>query len=558
MQRQQRKRNNYIGLTVNDRTIAIDKKIEQWIFVGPLLMVAAFLVLLFTPIRPIAISLVAIAGLPLCWKWRLKGAALATSILAALLIYQLMFLSHPQPFWQFSMAATLTLTLWITALCSQEVEELFSSLQNSSEPATTKFQAIKNELSLLTKKKSDEQKIAEAAIVNLKTHIHAQEKQIASQAETNAEFVKQTAEIKSQFDNLQQALSDSSLENTLLKKNCDEQSDALLKKTVELESLQAKCTALLAEGSYLNARESLQVEEIKEAHATISLLEQKLTENERLLQGKSQELHDYLKGYRRVEEQNVGLLQEIFQRRHECTLLKQHSEELSESMQIKLEEAVSMADQKSFDLIAEVEAKQRVIQEQEQQLFKLQQDLELHQQELSECRQKAEELVAICAQKESLLVEQLEKAQNVVPDRQLRKLEGLYKQLKEQFNEKSDLLDSTRQDLFAANEELTKAQRELTEKDIEGKSAEYAASLEKQLEKTTEELIALEKLHQEEIETLQGVIQSLSTTQAPELTSTDLIPLETSKTAPKGRTPKKTKTTNWANTILSRCAEPAE
>jgi hypothetical protein len=49
---------------------------------------------------------------------------------------------------------------------------------------------------------------------------------------------------------------------------------------------------------------------------------------------------------------------------------------------------------------------------------------------------------------------------------EMRRLEGFYRQLREQFEEKSQLLDSTRKELFHTKEKLSAAEKENLEKEI--------------------------------------------------------------------------------------------
>lgn len=55
-------------------------------------------------------------------------------------------------------------------------------------------------------------------------------------------------------------------------------------------------------------------------------------------------------------------------------------------------------------------------------------------------------------------------------NRELRRLEGLYLQMREQFNEKSSVLDSTRRELFLMQEKFLSIQKEHEEKEIFGES----------------------------------------------------------------------------------------
>ncbi len=608
------KTDNNIGNTLNDRQTAIDKQIEQWTLIGPLLMLGALLVLLLTPERPLFLTSIAFIALPICWRWRIPAAAIATALLSSVLIYQYSLSAGNLTFWHLAFAGIASLTLWITAFCSQEVEHLFSTFQEETSPPTSKTQNFKKELSLLAQKKGEELRAAESKIANLQLQLSSHEKLIQSHSEAASIFQSDLDEYQSQNSELQKKLVETTQEAASHKQNCSELTESLNKANVELEALTNKCAKTHELEGKLAALEEIKAQEDNIKQSSLSAFEQKLAETEELLFSKDLLIQEHEKSLIKFEEQNASLLQEIFQRRHECTLLKQHCEEMEESLEAKENDAGSASEEITLQFIADIEKlhadaadkdaalkshlqqlaklendfnlnqqeliesrqkieelskrltidnaklnadaidKDTAIQSHKEYISKLEADLNLNQQELSECRQKAEELVAICEQKESLLVEQLEKAQdtNTKPDRQLRKLEGLYKQLKEQFADKSNLLDSTRQELFAAHEELTRFQKDFAEKELDGKQLDYLTSIEKQLQTTHEELILAEKRHIDEIDALQALIKNLSPQETEE--KNVVKPVQKAKSA-KGRTPKQTKTTNWANKILSRCNE---
>ena len=52
--------------------------------------------------------------------------------------------------------------------------------------------------------------------------------------------------------------------------------------------------------------------------------------------------------------------------------------------------------------------------------------------------------------------------------REIRRLEGLYQQMRDQFAEKSKVLDSTRRELFLAQEKCSSLQKELEEREVFG------------------------------------------------------------------------------------------
>lgn len=97
------------------------------------------------------------------------------------------------------------------------------------------------------------------------------------------------------------------------------------------------------------------------------------------------------------------------------------------------------------------------------------------------------------------LTEALEKAENDPP------VEAKYRQLKEQFNQKSKVLAETRKELFLANEKLARLQREFDEERWYSLS-EVEESLERHLLAVSKEKEELEAEHQREVEALQSLI----------------------------------------------------
>lgn len=97
------------------------------------------------------------------------------------------------------------------------------------------------------------------------------------------------------------------------------------------------------------------------------------------------------------------------------------------------------------------------------------------------------------------LTEALEKAENDPP------VEAKYRQLREQFNQKSKVLAETRKELFLANEKLARLQREYDEERWYSLS-EVEESLERHLLAVSKEKEELEAEHQREVEALQSLI----------------------------------------------------
>ena len=112
--------------------------------------------------------------------------------------------------------------------------------------------------------------------------------------------------------------------------------------------------------------------------------------------------------------------------------------------------------------------------------------------------QALENELALKSKQEPLQVMNIEKTEEW---RSIRKAEGLYHQMREQFEEKSNTLDQTRKELFHAEEKLLKLQRELDERGVYG-----FAQDEKDL---LDHIIHTERFHTSNSEVLQKEIKAL-------------------------------------------------
>ena len=90
-----------------------------------------------------------------------------------------------------------------------------------------------------------------------------------------------------------------------------------------------------------------------------------------------------------------------------------------------------------------------------------------------------------------------------------RRAEGMYIQLKEQFNNKSNILDETRRQLFHAQESLMALQRDVKECE-QFRNDPHMQNLINHILKMQQHTDHREKSHKSEIEHLEGIIEKLS------------------------------------------------
>lgn len=309
---------------MNQEYQIIERQIQRWTQLAPILIIITFLIMFLPAERPWWLAAAALIGTPISWHWRLLGAASAIIMAFIAFAIQLSANNSPQTFWLLGLTCALALSFFINAYCRDEIDTLLEEIcPDVTPPDDSKLRALEDELAVLTMRQDE-------ALKQIKNEYSLREQQFTDQ--------------KNSLDAALQASKD-----------------------------------------------------------------QLIVAKEQLLAS---------------EERQESLLQELFQRRHDYTLLKQHCEQL-------------------------------------------QSELSLSQQELQQCRAKADELLVSCESKESVLQQQLEEVQ-----------------------------------LRLANV---------------SKQPEPAAV-------------------------------------APQVEEEP--PAKPAKPASKSRAPKQTKTTNWANTILSRCSEP--
>jgi chromosome segregation ATPase len=118
------------------------------------------------------------------------------------------------------------------------------------------------------------------------------------------------------------------------------------------------------------------------------------------------------------------------------------------------------------------------------------------------------EKYSIEAEKEELQKECAQLVERLNTNRSTRRLDGMYDQLKKQFNEKSALLDKTRQELFHTQEKLLALQQEWNELHLYDRDRHQAA-IDKHLIKLDKEFSAMTQQYVCEINDLQDLVSTL-------------------------------------------------
>jgi hypothetical protein len=145
-----------------------------------------------------------------------------------------------------------------------------------------------------------------------------------------------------------------------------------------------------------------------------------------------------------------------------------------------------------------------------EQQAKLDHETKKYQTQIDELTAKNHELVQTLTEAlENVREENKKLAEDLASGRESRRLQGLHKQLKMQFDEKCKVLDETRRELFTAQEKIVASQHQLELNELNANKAheEHCKTL---LADAAREIEIVEKEYQEEIANLYSLVDNLS------------------------------------------------
>jgi len=574
----------------------INRQIQFWALVGPLITLLTFVVLLKkTTTGSLYLPILILIGFPICWKWKIRGFAISLGALFAFFVFSYGNIPIEDRFWQFGMGMAVTLSFAVTALSFEEVDALIRSLQVESTSRLT------NLLHLDEKFKASEEKLHEDCEI-LKEQVEAftvklHEKEILTQRQEKLiqivrnellafqvqhegllnelfqrreevkrlqeqESVSSSAEVaeitqllnlkevaftklQEEYKHLQEETVSSSAEvaeiTQLLNlkevaftklqeeyKHLQEETVSSSAEVAEITELQAELHQLrknLETQSELRNQQDFLIEDLRQL---LSLREASLKQNEADLT--HAQLHAQEK---QLLEANLLNLQKEFEtvQFENLELVETHKNKvllLTQAFE-KTEKELSMHKAFIEEMKVRLSIQEGDLSESKAKVLSLEvsksQEIDGLQAQLKE----KSELVAITnvqiqqlSNEKDALAEKLHQFSHAIPqdrpidstvelveaDRALRRIKGMYEQLKSQFHEKSTILDETRRQLFLVEEKLLLCQIESQEKE-RYEYSELEAELQKQLIATHQDS---KKMYQEachEIEALHEIIANL-------------------------------------------------
>lgn len=491
--------------------------LQWWSLAGPLAVFAALLVVVLkAPNSDPALPLIALCGLSLCWIFQNRGLMAALVLLTIWACYQSLQLPIELRLWLAGIQVSIALAFITTVLTWTRYTEPSTSTAIPNAIATLKEYV--NALEQTVKDRDQQIENEQAQNTQLKgqllenSHIFNKQLEECLAQKTSAENLMLEFD-KKLFD---ERASNQQLHDKLLKQSdlYTKQLNQSMKELTIMENvLHERGKQLLMERSHCDhMREQMlqQTQKFNKQHeqsmGQISSFETILSarntdlERERQL---GQELSNQLSEQDRLFNS---------QRNHwmnQITILEKSVCE--REIQIVNEQA------KTKGLSEELNEQKKSVNLLQNQYETAQRESQKHLEDSLIERKSLEDKLTQLTQQYNLLQEQLVQAQSqenttnphlIEADRALRRSEGMYKQLKSQFADKSALLDETRYRLFHTQEELSSLQRQLQEDTIYDRKPEIKA-IERHILLLEKELSRCIQGHQQEVDTLHDLIATL-------------------------------------------------
>lgn len=405
----------------------VEKKLENqvqfWSLLGPFLILLSIAVLLFKVSPHWYFPVSALIGIPLCVKWKMKGLAAALCCLFLLSGIGYQNLDLDDRYWHVGLALTMAFSFIVLTLSLEEVEGAVSKLQLESHSRLENFQLLDEKWKTVENAWHSEKEKLTADL----TALIAEKTQILDEKQTFYKLAQLAKDelnlIKNQHDRL--------IHDLLYKK---EQVSQLHERVEEMEAtIQGFVNSDSEKQLTISAEQIIQLNQ----------------ENERL-------------------QARIGLLDK--------------EKELEQSERNQKETQLKQSQEKETALLNDFQSFKK---NKDEELLALGMQIDLLKQErlslIDHYTQLLEEKTSVPLVEENLLEPSEPSETSDIPLSNVdllpianssRRIESLYLQLREQFEEKSDILDETRRQLFHADEKILNLEKEREEASLFEQSIE--------------------------------------------------------------------------------------
>ncbi|MEI8124183.1 MAG: hypothetical protein WCG42_00325 [Parachlamydiaceae bacterium] len=470
---------------------------QLWPTVGPLLAFCLSFVLLFNPsATPVGLPLITLCGLLACYAWKWRGVAISSVSLAALLTYYLYQQPHSLWIWTIVLSLSIASIFVVTVLCFEEAsvkwENLCKRVRDYKQTVTHLNEKIHAERKLLL---TDQEGLSKQ-IEKLQHDISLTEGKMASDEllgklaheELAAAYLHQEKILQELFQARKETVSLSAsleqLQECMPKEGSNDKDESLV---AEIEQLRFMLQDVEAKERIANEKAQQLLNELEVVQKT----RQKLADSEEKIKAIN-DSHQLI-----VEEYTVYIDKIAEEQRRQETALVAAGERAQKEQQEHQESLKKFADeQRRLEAALEAAGERTQHEQRHREESEKRFSDERHEMQVALAQLKVENEQLQAAPKESVDV------------KEMRRLDGLYRQLREQFVEKTEVLAATRRELFSAQERLAALQKDVEESRV-NEAKDVDISLQQLLAEAESELQNTEAEHAAEVARLHEVIDSL-------------------------------------------------
>lgn len=427
----------------------VEKQVQFWSLLGPILVLLSTTVLLFKVSVHWYFPVSVLIGIPLCVKWKMKGMVMALGCLFVLSGIGYQQLELEDRYWHVGLALTMAFSFIVLTLSLEEAQGIINQLQLESQSRLDNF-------SLLDKKL----KVAEQEWT-LETE------KLKSEVTTLTQEIAKTIDDKQTFYKLAQLAKD------------------------EIVQIRGQHDQLLQDYLYKKEQIAQLYERLDETETTIQAFVN--SDNEKQIQD--------LKTNLNILEQEKGSLKTKLDLNLNEKAAKEH-ENQQIRMELEIKNATLVEHRQRIDALShEVRQQGLLIQNHTQHSQKL----EKIKGELEQALKNTKEELNKKEQKE-IIPHHHENLPYAVGN--TRQIESMYIQLKDQFQQKCDILNETRRELFSVHEQLLKGKKEKEEEEKYGKSPNESL-FEKNLFQLNEQYEEMQQFYEQELDELTLIVKDL-------------------------------------------------
>jgi chromosome segregation ATPase len=446
---------SYFSLKRNVRVNTAERKIasqvQLWTIIGPFItLLTICLIIIKAPANDLLLPYVALLGIPICWLWKKRGLVVSLGLLIGLLVFQFRSIPQEEVLWQLGLSLAIATTFFIIALSFEEVSEIVNNIQKQIQVYLE--QANKAEINF--------------KILN----------------EESEKILKEREQLISKISFLEE-----SVENG----------------KQEINTLTAFIAKVDGELLSLHAKYKIAVEDVFQKENTVQILQARLKDFEEMSDKVNWQKNRIIDlelqiSLIKAEVEKIDSKAQTFQQELQAA---KRVNEINEEASAKAQEEQNIQQLVFQELNEEIETLSREKNLLESVLVRLQTEVEILRANEKEKNDKAvSDEIALEGQEISHQCE--------VESQALRIVEGKYNQLREQFAEKSHVLDSSRRELFHVQEKLLSFQKNVEEERLHD-SDELGIHFAKQVGQFEKELTLQNFHYQKEIESLEQIITKL-------------------------------------------------